>query len=65
MDGLKLEDRLEINVLVWFQSLAEDEVGPSNRMIEELEALALKGGFPVERQLIGMKRPGFSGGGFI
>jgi hypothetical protein len=48
MDGLKLEDKLEINMIIWFQSLAEDEVGPSNRMIEDLDALALKGGFPVE-----------------
>ena len=52
MDGLKLEDKLEINTFIWFQSLGPDEVGPSNRMIEDLDALGLKGGFPVERLIV-------------
>jgi hypothetical protein len=52
MNGLKLEDKLEINTIIWFQSLGDDEVGPSNRMIEDLDALAFKGGFPVERVIV-------------
>lgn len=56
MNGLRLEDKLEINTIIWFQSLGEDEVGPSNRMIEDLDALALKGGFPVERLIIQHRR---------
>lgn len=52
MDGLKLEDRLQINTIIWFQSLDDQEVGPSNRMIEDLDALAVKGGFPVERLIV-------------
>jgi hypothetical protein len=59
MDALKLENSIDINTIVWFQSLREDEVGPSNRMVEDLEGLKVKGGFPVERIIVHNRQEAF------
>lgn len=60
MDSLKLEDRLEINTIIWIQSIPPEEVGPSNRMFEDLEAQALRGGLAVERLIIHTRKEALS-----
>jgi len=32
---------------VWIRSLPEQEMGPSRRILEDLEGLAIAGGFPL------------------
>lgn len=46
--AITIVDRFEVNTIVWLRSLPEAEVGPSRRMTEDLEALALTGAFAFE-----------------
>jgi len=48
MAGIHLIDTISVNKIVWLRSLPEDELGPSNRMIEELETLQLDDGLAFE-----------------
>ena len=42
--GFNLVDKFAVNTIVWLRSLPEDELGPSRRMVEDIEALSLRGG---------------------
>jgi len=42
--GLFISETLQVNAIVWVQSLPEDETGPSRRILEDLSGAA---GFPV------------------
>lgn len=42
--ALHVTDQFHVNTIVWIRSLPDDEIGPSQRMVEDIEALALKGG---------------------
>lgn len=37
-------DKFEVNTVVWLRSLPENELGPSRRMVEDIEAFAKRGG---------------------
>lgn len=37
-------DKFEVNTIVWLRSLSEDELGPSRRMVEDIEPLAKRDG---------------------
>lgn len=41
---IDLVDKFAVNTIVWLRSLPEDELGPSRRMVEDIEALAERGG---------------------
>jgi hypothetical protein len=42
-----ISETLQTNATVWMHSLPEHEMGPSRRILEDLEGLATAGGFPV------------------
>ena len=41
---IDLIDKFAVNTIVWLRSLPEGELGPSRRMVEDIEALAERGG---------------------
>ena len=45
--ALTISETLQTNAIVWIHSLPEQEMGPSRRILEDLEGLAITGGFPV------------------
>ncbi len=45
--ALTISETLQTNAIVWIHSLPEQEMGPSRRILEDLEGLAIAGGFPV------------------
>ncbi|RYH05914.1 hypothetical protein [Tropicimonas sp. IMCC6043] len=45
--AITLSETLQTNAIVWIHSLPEQEIGPSRRILEDLEGLASAGGFPV------------------
>lgn len=47
MPVLSIAEPLQINAVVWIGSLADDERGPSRRMVSDLQDLAQTGGHPV------------------
>ncbi|WP_420606493.1 hypothetical protein [Novosphingopyxis sp.] len=48
MDALHIIDTLYVNRIVWIRSLVESELGPSQRMAEDLAMLAVGGGTKFE-----------------
>ena len=46
-DAATISEKLSINSIVWIHSLPEAELGPSRRILEDLEGLATSGGFPL------------------
>lgn len=48
MESLHIVDTLSINQIVWIRSLPDDELGPSRRMVEDVEMLSVSGGFQLE-----------------
>lgn len=46
-NGLTISEELEINSIVWIHSLPPGEIGPTRRILEDLEMLRGTGGFPV------------------
>lgn len=53
MDGITLTDTLLVNSLLWIRSLGADELNPSRRMVEDVEALAATQGFVFEEHVVG------------
>lgn len=47
-EGLRVNERIRLNTILWARSLPDEELGPSNRMIEDLEALKPVGGLDIE-----------------
>jgi hypothetical protein len=45
--ALTISETLQTNAIVWIHSLPEQEMGPSRRILEDLESLAIVGGLPV------------------
>lgn len=45
--ALTISEELEINSIVWIHSLPPGEMGPTRRILEDLEMLTGTGGFPV------------------
>ncbi|GAB4072254.1 hypothetical protein KHC28_01305 [Ancylobacter sonchi] len=45
--ALTISETLQTNAIVWIHSLPEGEMGPTRRILEDLEGLATAGGFPV------------------
>lgn len=45
--ALTISETLQTNAIVWIHSLPEQEMGPSRRILEDLEGLATGDGFPV------------------
>jgi hypothetical protein len=45
--ALTISETLQTNAIVWVHSLPEQEMGPSRRVLEDLEGLATVGGLPV------------------
>ncbi|MER9337213.1 hypothetical protein NKJ06_25050 [Mesorhizobium sp. M0293] len=45
--ALTISEPLQTNAIVWIRSLPEREMGPTRRILEDLEGLASAGGFPV------------------
>lgn len=45
--ALTISEPLQTNAIVWIHSLPEREMGPTRRILEDLEGLASAGGFPV------------------
>jgi len=45
--GLTISETLQTNAIVWIHSLPEKEMGPTRRILEDLEGLASVGGFPI------------------
>lgn len=45
--ALTISETLQTNAIVWIHSLPDGEMGPSRRILEDLEALANFGGFPL------------------
>jgi len=41
---IDLIDKFAVNTIVWLRSLPEEELGPSRRMVEDIEAFAQRGG---------------------
>lgn len=46
-EALVLSDDLSVNAILWVSSLPEDELGPSKRILEDLNSLRLSNGFEV------------------
>ncbi|WP_034948784.1 hypothetical protein [Erwinia oleae] len=42
--GVTMSETLQTNAIVWIHSLPEDQMGPTRRIIEDLEGLAANGG---------------------
>lgn len=50
---IELVDKFTVNTVVWLRSLPEDELGPSRRMVEDIEACAKRGGpFKFEETVV-------------
>ncbi|CAH1696773.1 hypothetical protein CHELA1G11_50064 [Hyphomicrobiales bacterium] len=45
--ALTISETLQTNAIVWIHSLPEQDMGPSRHILEDLEGLAIAGGFPV------------------
>lgn len=45
--ALTISETLQTNAIVWIHSLPEQEMGPTRRILEDLEGLASVGGFPI------------------
>ena len=45
--AVSISEALQTNEIVWIHSLPENELGPTRRILEDLEGLAKLGGFPV------------------
>ena len=45
--ALTISETLQTNAIVWIHSLPEQEMGPSRRILEDLDGLAITGGLPV------------------
>ncbi len=45
--ALTISETLQTNAIVWVHSLPESEMGPTRRILEDLESLAIMDGFPV------------------
>jgi hypothetical protein len=45
--GLTISETLQTNAIVWIHSLPEKEMGPTRRILEDLEGLSSVGGFPI------------------
>jgi hypothetical protein len=52
MNGMKLSDTLSINKIIWIRSLDNNEIGPSVRMVEDLELRAANGNFAFEERVV-------------
>lgn len=52
MDGITLTDTLLVNSLLWIRSLGANELNPSRRMVEDVEALAVAQGFVFEEHVV-------------
>lgn len=48
--ALSISETLDVNAIVWLHSLPQIEMGPSNRILEDLETLAGVDGFKVIRR---------------
>lgn len=46
---LKISEELQTNAIVWIHSLPEEEMGPTRRILEDLEGLGSATGFPVNK----------------
>ena len=53
--SLKFEQTFNVNTVVWITSLPEDEIGPSNRMKEDLAILSIDGRFAFEAVAVGSR----------
>ena len=51
--ALTLSETLQANAIAWIHSLPEEEMGPTRRILEDLEGLASVGGFPVYEYAVG------------
>ena len=49
---MTLSDKLLINKIIWIRSLDNNEIGPSLRMVEDLEQRAANGGFAFEELVV-------------
>lgn len=45
--GLTISETLQTNAIVWIHSLPEQDMGPTRRILEDLEGLASVGGLPI------------------
>lgn len=52
MTGITIIDPVQINSLIWIRSLADDELGPSRRMTEDLAVLAAAHAFGFEEKIV-------------
>ena len=50
--GINFTDTIHINCLVWIRSLADDELNPSRRMVEDLTTIAFSGQFGFEEKVV-------------
>ncbi len=51
--GLTISETLQTNTIVWIHSLPENEMGPTRRILEDLEGLSRADGFPVIEYAVG------------
>jgi hypothetical protein len=52
--GIHVDSKFEVNTIIWLRSLPDDELGPSRRMVEDIEALAKRGGpYRFEEVVVG------------
>ena len=51
--ALTISETLQTNAIVWIHSLPEGEMGPTQRILEDLEGLARAGGFPIFEHAVG------------
>ena len=54
-NGIKISETLQTNAIAWIHSLPEPELGPTRRILEDLEGLAGAGGFPVHKYAVGTR----------
>lgn len=48
-EGLSISETLSVNCILWIQSLDEDEIGPSRRILEDLEVQSVGAGLAVRK----------------
>ena len=51
--GISLTDTVLINSVIWIRSLADDEINPSRRIVEDLIPMATAGHFAFEEKVVG------------
>lgn len=51
--ALTISETLQTNAIVWVHSLPQREMGPTRRILEDLEGLTVAGGFPVFEYNVG------------